>query len=79
MFSRSIIEDSRSIIEDSRNLFDDSRVMLQLVVLFTIIICDHHIFIVQAIAVSNTHCISATYSPTVLVIFVLYCFDINGS
>jgi hypothetical protein len=45
--SRSIIDDSKSIIDDSRSIFDDSRATLQLVASLTIIIHDHHIFIVQ--------------------------------
>jgi hypothetical protein len=35
-------------IDESRRVIDNSRVMLQLVVSFTIVIYDHHIFIVQA-------------------------------
>ncbi len=46
--SRSIIDDSRSIIDNSRSVIDDSSVMLQLVASFTIVIYNHHSFIVQA-------------------------------
>jgi hypothetical protein len=41
MFSRSIIDNSKSIIESSR-------VMLQLLVSFTIVTYDYHIFVAQA-------------------------------
>ncbi len=45
--SGSIIDDSGSIIDDSGSIIDDSIVMLQLVTSFTIVIYNHHIFIVQ--------------------------------
>ncbi len=52
---RSIIDDSRSIIDDSRSRIDNSRVMLQLVASFTMVIYDHHIFIVQTIGERKWH------------------------
>ncbi len=45
--SGSIIDDSGSIIDDSGSIMDDSIVTPQLVASFTIVIYDHHIFIVQ--------------------------------
>jgi hypothetical protein len=45
--ARRVIDNSRSIIGNSRSIIDDSRVMFQLVATFTIVIYDHHIFIVQ--------------------------------
>jgi hypothetical protein len=54
--SKSIIDDPRSVIDNSRSINDDSRVMLQLVATFTIIIYDHHIFIVQVTGLIYSGC-----------------------
>ncbi len=45
---RSKADDPRSITDDSRSIIDDSRLVLQLMASFMILICDCHIFIVQA-------------------------------
>ncbi len=48
------LDGSGSIFDDSRSIIDSSRVMLQLVVSFTIVIYNHHIFTVQATEVDPT-------------------------
>jgi len=46
--SESITNNSKRITDDPRSITDDIRETLQLVASFTIIIYNHHIFIVQA-------------------------------